>query len=210
MMKIYEEDYKLVQKMRKKQRKRHPNWEKSKKLRFILWGCSITITILMILYSFFVFEGIFDRLLGSFFCGAGAFIIASIPAAIYTIAVAEECEDFIGRDKNEFIVIEDKIIKYGYQSNKDRGNQYTVDELQYTKIQRIVYNKYHERIDIYGNRTKVCYENYQTGEVGGSRGVKGKKSKMRIYLYFKDCDDMLENILKHTNVKPEIIDYPEE
>ena len=29
-MKIYEEDYKLVQKMRKKQRKRHPNWEKSK------------------------------------------------------------------------------------------------------------------------------------------------------------------------------------
>ena len=33
---------------------------------------------------------------------------------------------------------------------------------------------------------------------------------MRIYLYYKDCDDMLENILKHTNVKPEIIDYPEE
>lgn len=205
-MKIYEEDYKLVQKMRKKQRKRHPNWEKSKKLRFILWGCSIAITITIGIYGFFTLGG----LLGSFFGGVGAFIIASIPAVIYTIAVAEECEDFIGRDKNEFIVIEDKIIKYGYKSNKDRGNQCTVDELQYTKIQRIVYNKYHERIDIYGNRTKVCYNNYQTGEVGGSRGIKGKKAVMRIYLYFKDCDDMLENILKHTNVKPEIIDYPEE
>lgn len=209
-MKIYEEDYKLVQKMRKKQRKRHPNWEKSKKLRYILWGCSITITILMALYSFFVFEGIFDRLLGSFFCAAGAFIIASIPAAIYTIAVAEECENFIGRNTKQVIILDNDMIKYGYKFERQRGKEYTIDQLKYTKIQRIVYNKYHERIDIYGNRTEVCYKNYEMGEVGGSRGIKGKKSKMRIYLYFKDCDDMLENILKHTNVKPEIIDYPEE
>ena len=202
-MKIYEEDYKLVQKMRKKQRKRHPNWKKSKKLRFILWGCSIAITIAIGIYGFFTLGG----LLGSFFGGLGAFIIASIPAAIYTIAVAEECEDFIGRDVNQVIILDDDMVKYGYKFERQRGKEYTIDQLKYTRIQRIVYNKYHERIDIYGNKTEVCYKNYEMGEVGGSRG---KKAKMRIYLYFKDCDDMLENILNHTNVKPEIIDYPEE
>ena len=206
MMKIYEEDYKLVQKMRKKQRKRHPNWEKSKKLRYILWGCSSAITIASSIYGFFTLGG----LLGAFLGGVGVFIIASIPAAIYTIAVAEECEDFIGRNTKQVIILDNDMIKHGYKFERQRGKEYTVDELKYTKIQRIVYNKYHERIDIYGNRTKVFYENYETREVGGSRGVKGKKAKMRIYLYFKDCDDMLENILKHTNVKPEIIDYPEE
>lgn len=78
--------------MRKKQRKRHPNWEKSKKLRYILWGCSSAITIASSIYGFFTLGG----LLGAFLGGVGVFIIASIPAAIYTIAVAEECEDFIG------------------------------------------------------------------------------------------------------------------
>lgn len=116
-MRVYEEDYKLVLQMKRKQRKRHPKWQRSKKLRYKLWGGSIVIAFVAGLYGFFTLGG----LLGSFFGGVGVFIIVAIPAAIYTIAIAEECEDFIGCYEKEFIVIDDEMVKYGYKTNKDRG-----------------------------------------------------------------------------------------
>lgn len=99
--------------------------------------------------------------------------------------------------------------KYKSQGAK-RACYYQEDIFEYTKIQRLVYNEYHERLDIYGRSKNIQYWNYFTGEIGSERGLKSKDNRVRFFLYYKDSKDFINTVVEKSGVQLEIINYPEE
>lgn len=208
-MKQYEVDRKLRLKLIMTQHKKHPKWKKRAWLR---WFWKIFMIVGSILVGVMFYKGEEGRSISDFFVGfISGLLIFWIPSMSYYFILRKTCRSFIDYKENETLILTDKEIRNVYlPQDAKRICMYEEDIFQYTKIQRLVYNEYHQNLDIYGIYKKIWYKNYNTGEIALERGIRDKNNKLRLFLYYDDNHGLMDTISQKSGVKIEVVNYPSE
>lgn len=201
-------DSKLKKDIVKTQYKKHPNWARDRKINVALHVGAVVLAI--ILWSWIRTEpkthSENNEFVSAFVALAGYAFLWVIPYVHY-VMVKQSNNNQINRRVYEEIVLTDDVIRDVYVLNSKR--EYNGLEVNYNWIQRIVYNTYHNRIDIYSKYTSIKYSNYEKGEEYYRRNIKGQGSVVRIYLYFDNNEEILKTLESKSRVVMERIDYPE-
>lgn len=203
-MKQYEVNKELRAKLIKESHKKHPKWKKRRGIRVILGCIWIIASILIgyILYDSNGRENMYMVLVGGI---AGA-IIFSIPYGIYYLALRSTCRNYIDYKNNEQLILaEDEIKNIYLPADAKRNFMYEEDSFKYTKIQKLIYNEYYNVLYIYGSYKKKWYKNYFQGKVGAERGIKDKNSKLMLYLYYYDNEEIIKSISQKSGVRLEVV-----
>ena len=200
-MKTFKVDMELKKKMNKEQIMKHPKWKKR------LW---VIVTLVLAAIGFTIYSILPLELFDKIAFGTIMLVVSLIPAYFYMIFLHATCADAIPRRLDDIIAIKDYSISHMYREINDNiPTRYVQEEVNYDSIKRIVYNKYHNRIDIFGQR----YYTY----CNDLRNPKWKKStlgdpnpyKSRFYLFYENNDEILEILKEKTGLEFEVINYPE-
>lgn len=206
-MKQFEVDYDIKTIFEKTERKKHPLWIKRRKVRIVLLLMPILITI--ITYLLLNFEAdIKDDILMRANLAICAGILSSIPCTLYfPISIYNVLHEFRNRD-NENIFISDESIRYVFHIKKYDEQYIQEDRMDFKDIKSIIYNKYHERVEIYGRLQDIWYSDYSKKKIGKRKNYSKPGSKVRFHLYFNDNKEILKMIEERSPVKIEVVNLP--
>ena len=208
-MKQFEVDEKKRLKFMLTQHKNHPKWKKRAWIRRILIGIFLILSIAygMSLYIENNREDIYMFFLGFMSMG----ILSGIPYIIYYFTLRRTCRsDADYKTKETLILTDSEFINTYLPINAKRHCDYEKDVFKYTKIQRIVYNEYHQFLDIYGYYKTTWYIDYFNNIVGTERGIRDKNNKLRLFLYYDNNEDLINTLVEKSNAKLEIVNHPQE
>lgn len=208
-MKQFEVDEKKRLKFMLTQHKKHPKWKKRAWVRRILIGIFL---ILSIAYGISLYiennrEDIYMFFLGFMSMG----ILSGIPYIIYYFTLRRTCRSDVDYKTKETLILTDsEFINTYLPINAKRHCDYEKDVFKYTKIQRIVYNEYHQFLDIYGYYKTTWYIDYFNNIIGTERGIRDKNNKLRLFLYYDNNEDLINTLVEKSNVKLETVNHPQE
>lgn len=219
MTKEYKVNYSEKKRIKRKQIRKHPKWEKRKWVRYIL--IVIVIATLIILPSLpwtateFVFDGRHIEEIGSNtlfnnFCLFFLFTIVLIcmPVFLYFRSLKNTCADSINYYLNETLILCDSGLECGFLPNDSSINNYTLGRIKYRDIKRLVVNAYHERLEIYGDMKLTVYSNYEDNQI---KYIENQKDiKIRFYLYYENSEDLIRTLEENTGIKVQVINKQEE
>ncbi|KEZ85705.1 hypothetical protein IO99_12940 [Clostridium sulfidigenes] len=219
MTKEYKVNYSEKKRIKRKQIRNHPKWDKRKWVRYIL--IVIVIAALIILPSLpwtatdFIFDGknIEEIKANTLYniCSASVGIVImfiGMPVFIYFRSLKNTCADSINYYLNETLILSDGGLEYGFVPNNSSTNQYTLDRIQYRGIKRLVVNTYHERLEIYGDMKLTVYSNYEENQILYIENH--KDDKRRFYLYYENSEDLIRTLEEKTGIKVQVINKQEE
>ena len=210
-MKQFEVDYDIKKIFEKKERKKHPLWIKRRKVRIALLLMPILITII-IYFSLNLEEAMSDSPEWIPLMRANIAIcigmLSLMPWALYfPISIYYVLEEFRNRN-NENIFISDESIRYIFHIKK-YDDQYMKElKIDFQDIKSIIYNKYHERVEVYGILQDIWYSDYSKRKIGNSENFYGEKAKVRFHLYFNDNKEILRLIEERSPVEIEVVNKP--
>ncbi|WP_102399795.1 hypothetical protein [Haloimpatiens massiliensis] len=213
-MKQYYPDPKLKRKLQRTQYKKHPKWHKRKWVRRILLLLAPIGGILSFFrYRFengmFAQDGVDGIVRVTTAVSMGIF--ASIPYFVYRKALEGSCECVVNYREHDTVVITDEDIKYIYHpSNRDNIKLFHQFEIKFNDITKMIYNTYHQRVDIYGKQKEIYYSDVTTGEIGRTEEVDKPDERIRLYLYFEGNEEIVKTLEEKSGVQMEKRDYPEE
>lgn len=200
-MKQFFHDIDLKHKIQKEQYKKHPKWKSRRWVRIIL----VILAILMGIYGFLSMskEDLVVSIILNF---GGMTLLGLIPWIGYTKALKGSCNCVVNYREHDTVVINDDSFVYIYHpSNVDDINIFDELQIKYSDITSIIYNKYHKRVDLYGKIRQRRYINIKKGKYTRNKNLNNKESRIRLYLYFNDNEEILEisqNVAKiKTNYK---------
>lgn len=208
-MKQFEVDEKKRLKFMLTQHKKHPKWKKRAWVRrMLLVFFLISSTWIGIVgYMQNSNRGISMFILG--FTGMG--LITIVPYIIYYFALRQTCRSGVDYKTKETLILTDsEFINTYLHINAKRYYKYQRDTFKYTKIQRIIYNEYHEFLDIYGYYKKIWYRDYFKNIIGTERGIRDKNNKLRLFLYYDNNEELINTLVEKSNVKLETVNHPQE
>lgn len=70
----------------------------------------------------------------------------------------------------------------------------------YEDISKLRYNKYHNRLEIYGRHYRKCYTNYTKDLYNKEFVTEDSNSKLRLYLYYKSNGTILNALRRATGL----------
>jgi len=219
MTKEYKVNYSEKKRIKIKQIRKHPKWDKRKWVRYIL--IVIVIATLIILPSLpwtatdFIFDGknIEEIKANTLYniCSASVGIVImfiGMPVFLYFRSLKNTCADSINYYLNETLILSDDGLEYGFVPNNSSTNEYTLDRIKYRDIKRMVVNTYHERLEIYGDMKLTVYSNYEENQILYIENH--KDDKRRFYLYYENSEDFIRTLEENTGIKVQVINKQEE
>ncbi len=219
MTKEYKVNYSEKKRIKRKQIRNHPKWDKRKWVRYIL--IFIVIAALIILPSLpwtatdFIFDGknIEEIKANTLYniCSASVGIVImfiGMPVFLYFRSLKNTCADSINYYLNETLILSDDGLEYGFVPNDSSINSYTLGRITYRDIKRLVVNTYHERLEIYGDMKLTVYSNYEENQI---KYIENQKDiKIRFYLYYENSEDFIRTLEENTGIKVQVINKQEE
>ncbi len=219
MTKEYKVNYSEKKRIKRKQIRNHPKWDKRKWVRYIL--IVIVIAALIILPSLpwtatdFIFDGknIEEIKANTLYniCSASVGIVImfiGMPVFLYFRSLKNTCADSINYYLNETLILSDDGFEYGFVPNDSSINSYTLGRITYRDIKRLVVNTYHERLEIYGDMKLTVYSNYEENQI---KYIENQKDiKIRFYLYYENSEDFIRTLEENTGIKVQVINKQEE
>ena len=210
MIKEYKIDENKKREIEKTQYKKHPKWKKRK---WVLKTLSITslvspIVIMILFYIKFRSNGwdyfMFLDYLGIAIGAWWTFFIIKIG---YIRILRFTCDDIVSFKINETLIVTDNYFENSYKPNGE-GLDETRDimRVKYKDIDRLLLNKYHNRLRVWATIKDIRYLNYKKKDLDHSYS---EKDRMAFYLYYENSDEFVKTLVEKSGVELEVIDCPE-
>ncbi len=219
MTKEYKVNYSEKKRIKRKQIRKHPKWDKRKWVRYGLVVILILLLIIIPARGWFMTEQVYDGksidevgiktlLMGSEMSFSSIAFFIGMPVFLYFRSLKNTCADSINYYLNETLILSDDGLEYGFVPNNSSTNQYTLDKIKYRDIKRLVVNTYHERLEIYGDMKLTVYSNYEENQILYIENH--KDDKRRFYLYYENNEDFIRTLEENTGIKVQVINKQEE
>jgi len=203
----------------KKQVKRHPKWKKRKWVRWTLLTVCIAAPIVGIFmglnYPVFT-DPIIDKnvaMVSSIAFGilaVGAFpCILTIP---YFASLRGTCFDESNYKLRETLCLTDAGIQNIYHPLDASESNYAIQAIvPYKGITKLVYNDYHERLQVFGEQQVTRYLNYERNVVDYKVVHQPNEGySRRFYAYYENFEDFMKTVSEKSGLPIEHINYSEE
>ena len=210
MIKEYKIDENKKIEIENTQYKKHPKWKKRKWVLKALSIISVVLPILIMLvwvkefidnsWDFMVWLKYFLIAIGVWW----AFFITKIG---YIRILRFTCDDIVSFKINETLIVTDNYFENSYKPNGE-GVDETRDimKVKYKDIDRLLLNKYHNRLRVWATIKDTRYLNYKKKDLFHSYS---EKDRMAFYLYYENSDEFVKTLVDKSGVELEVIDCPE-
>ncbi len=219
MTKEYKVNYSEKKRIKRKQIRNHPKWDKRKWVRYGLVVILILLLIVIPARGWFMTEHVYDGksidevgiktlLMGSEMSFSSIAFFVGMPVFLYFRSLKNTCADSINYYLNETLILCDSGLECGFVPNDSSINNYTLGRIKYRDIKRLVVNTYHERLEIYGDMKLTVYSNYEENQI---KYIENQKDiKIRFYLYYENSEDLIRTLEENTGIKVQVINKQEE
>ncbi len=214
MIKEFKVDDEKFKQIYNTQYKKHPKWNRTAWIRKTINIATIIIPMIILVYGYIVIDkSKNDWIMQSYLV---PYISASIIIYGWGIIIQRcyirilrfKCDCIVNFKLNESLILKDEYFENGYKPNGEgTSTTYDVMQVRYDEIDRLVLNKYHNRLRLYANIKDTRYYDYEKRKKDYSFEEKGD---MAFYLYYENSDEFLKILSEKSGIEIEIIDYPEE
>ena len=205
-LKRYYKDKTIAKNLSGKQYKIHPLWKRRKVARIMLGILPYAFGFFMLITS--SKDDVLVALILNFMV---PIILGYIPYIVYYKMLQNTCNDIVKDRSLETVTIDEEYLTYKYHPVRISDDN-IIDEMQikYEDIIEIIYNEYHERLDIYGRVRNRRYTNYKKRKYNLNKFNNKPGTRIRLYLYYNDNEDLLYHLETVTKTHIKYIDKPEE
>ena len=208
MIKEYKIDENKKIEIEKTQYKKHPKWKKRVWVLKAFDIAAIIVPIIIIANYYIkvinVYWDLFDSIITAL---TAIFIIIAIKFG-YIRILRFTCDDLVNFKINETLIVTYNYFENSYKPNGEGWRESTRDimRVKYKDIDRLLLNKYHNRLRVWGNIKDIRYFNYEKKDLDYSSY---EKMGMTFYLYYEDSDEFVKTLVEKSGVELEVIDCPE-
>jgi hypothetical protein len=206
MLKEYAVNGGLQWELSKRQLKRHPKWRKSRWIRRILLTLCIVAPIVGVFFSLsnpgFAFRELdgsvadIDNILNICFSILFFSVIPLIITLPYFAVLRGKCFDESNYKSNETLCLTDDGIQNVFLPSDEMSSDAMFEEqMPYEGMDRLIYNEYHERFQVFGKLKSIKYLDYQKGTIDYKEEHKSKKGYSRsFYAYYENFEDFMNTV----------------
>ncbi|WP_291631640.1 hypothetical protein [Clostridium sp.] len=207
MIKEYKIDENKKREIENTQYKKHPKW---KKRTWVLKAFNIALVILplsIIANSYIKIINIDWDIVESIIVALGSILILMIIKIGYVRILRFTCDDIVSFKINETLIVTDNYFENSYKPDGE-GIDETRDimKVKYKDIDRLLLNKYHNRLRVWATIKDIRYLNYKKKDLDHSYS---EKDRMAFYLYYENSDEFVKTLVEKSGVELEVIDCPE-
>ena len=202
ILKTFSVDMELKENMYKEQVSKSPIWKRKRwTLAILILGALICTGYVIVLY---------DDVLVKIVAGIIIFLITMMPGMAYFNYLITKCSDRFYQRTGDYMVIKEHSISHMYHEKSAMlETRYIQEEVNYDSIKRIVYNKYHNRIDVFGQRYYTICDDLRNPEWEKLKRRDSKPNRSRFYLFYENNEEILDMLKEKTGIEFEVINYPE-
>ena len=163
MIKEYKIDENKKREIENTQYKKHPKW---KKRTWVLKSFNIASVILplSIIANYYIkIINIDWDIVESIIVALGSMGVPMIIKIGYIRALRFTCDDIVNFKINETLIVTDNYFENSYKPNGEGWRESTRDiiKVKYKDIDRLLLNKYHNRLRVWATIKKIRYLNYE-------------------------------------------------
>ena len=210
MIKEYKIDENKKREIENTQYKKHPKWKKRAGIIKAIDIISIVMPIIIMIMWFMEFiDNSWDFMvwLKYFFIAIGVWWAFFITKIGYIRILRFTCDDSVSFKVNETLIITDNYFENSYKPDGEGFNETRhITQIKYKDINRLLLNKYHNRLRVWGNMRDTRYFNYEKKDLDYSRH---QKRGTTFYLYYENNDEFIKTLVEKSGVELEVIDCPE-
>jgi hypothetical protein len=222
MLKEYEVNQTRRWDLAKKQIKRHPKWNKRKWVRWTLLTLCIAAPIVGVSFALTNPGIVFRELDGSVanidiilnICFS-VLVFSMFPGMVtlpYFASLRGTCFDESNYKLQETLCLTDEGIQNIYHPLDASESNYAIQAIvPYHGITKLVYNNYHERLQVFGEQQVTRYLNYERNVVDYKVVHQPNEGySRRFYAYYENFEDFMNTVSEKSGLPIEHINYPEE
>ena len=189
------------------QYKKHPKWKKNVWVLKTFDVIAIISPIIIIANYYIRFINVYWDLFDSIITALTVIFIIIMTKIGYIRILRFTCDDSVSFKINETLIVTDNYFENSYKPDGE-GFDETRDimRVKYKDIDRLLLNKYHNRLRVWGNIKDIRYFNYEKKDLDYSSY---EKMGMTFYLYYENSDEFVKTLVEKSGVELEVIDCPE-
>ena len=206
MIKEYKIDENKKRQIENTQYKKHPKWNKRTWVLKVFDIAAIIVPISKIIIWYIKINPSYD-LVQAIIRALGSIGIVMVFKFGYIRILRLTCDDSVSFKINETLIVTDNYFENSYKPDGE-GFDETRDimRVKYKEIDRLLLNKYHNRLRVWGNIKDIRYFNYKEKDLDYSSY---EKMGMTFYLYYENSDEFVKTLVEKSGVELEVIDCPE-
>ncbi|MDY2632709.1 MAG: hypothetical protein SOV85_15385 [Clostridium sp.] len=207
MIKEYKIDENKKREIENTQYKKHPKWKKNVWVLKTFDVIAIISPIIIIANYYIRFINVYWDLFDSIITALTVIFIIIMTKIGYIRILRFTCDDSVSFKINETLIVTDNYFENSYKPDGE-GFDETRDimRVKYKDIDRLLLNKYHNRLRVWGNIKDIRYFNYEKKDLDYSSY---EKMGMTFYLYYENSDEFVKTLVEKSGVELEVIDCPE-
>ena len=207
MIKEYKIDENKKIEIEKTQYKKHPKWKKSAWILKVFNIAAIIAPISIIVIWYTKTNPNYD-LVQAIIRALGSISLVMVFKFGCIRILRLTCDDLVNFKINETLIVTDNYFENSYKPNGEGWVESTRDimRVKYNDVDRLLLNKYHNRLRVWATIKDIRYLNYKKKEIDYSYYEKGS---LTFYLYYEDSDGFVKTLIEKSGVELEVIDCPE-
>ena len=207
MIKEYKIDENKKIEIEKTQYKKHPKWKKRVWVLKAFDIAAIIVPIIIIANYYIKVINVYWDLFDSIITALTAIFIIIMTKIGYIRILRFTCDDSVSFKINETLIVTDNYFENSYKPEGEGFDETRhITRVKYKDIDRLLLNKYHNRLRVWGNMRDTRYFNYEKKDLDYSRH---QKRGTTFYLYYQNNDEFVKTLVEKSGVELEIIDCPE-
>ena len=207
MIKEYKIDENKKIEIEKTQYKKHPKWKKNVWVLKTFDIIAIISPIIIIANYYIRFINVYWDLFDSIITALTVIFIIIMTKIGYIRILRFTCDDSVSFKINETLIVTDNYFENSYKPDGEGFNETRdIMRVKYKEIDRLLLNKYHNRLRVWGNIKDIRYFNYEKKDLDYSRH---QKRGTTFYLYYENSDEFVKTLVEKSGVELEVIDCPE-
>jgi hypothetical protein len=152
-----------------------------------------------------------DQIISAGFLSLSTFVMFWTFAVYYYRKVKRNCAGAITTRTYEVLFLNDDGMNFSYhQNNSIHDRSLLVQEIRYEDISKILINKFHNRIQLFGKIKETYYYDFAIKKPAYVDKGEDKEQSIRIYLYYDNSEDFVNELIQRSKVEPVVINEPEE
>lgn len=207
MIKEYKIDENKKREIENTQYKKHPKWKKNVWVLKTFDVIAIISPIIIIANYYIRFINAYWDLFDSIITALTVIFIIIMTKIGYIRILRFTCDDSVSFKINETLIVTDNYFENSYKPDGEGFNETRdIMRVKYKDIDRLLLNKYHNRLRVWGNIKDIRYFNYEKKDLDYSSY---EKMGMTFYLYYENSDEFVKTLVEKSGVELEVIDCPE-
>ena len=207
MIKEYKIDENKKREIENTQYKKHPKWKKNVWVLKTFDVIAIISPIIIIANYYIRFINVYWDLFDSIITALTVIFIIIMTKIGYIRILRFTCDDSVSFKINETLIVTDNYFENSYKPDGEGFNETRdIMRVKYKEIDRLLLNKYHNRLRVWGNIKDIRYFNYEKKDLDYSSY---EKMGMTFYLYYENSDEFVKTLVEKSGVELEVIDCPE-